>query len=1152
MTRFILLLLVILLDDFCCAGSQLQQNSFRLNVSAKKTLHVTRGKNVAITGDHYSIVPSGHYSNAIMTCNMLYVSSNENCGHISPTTLPCWDQETPNLYHYYQHHGCFNHYETLHFQVNARMIINETDVIAIEHLSLSLRILPNQNVSLKTQMVKDDKDNVMINFLFPTFFTNKCSYTVMDRLPYKRISAEVKINGSLSLPIPCGYSPATPFTYSSRRLSSKITSLFVLTNCFTEDPTYYVVPLTNDTFNKSTYLIEDDLMHLNDSHMNINELSETLLSPETLPIDLQEFQGYGNRGGLKFLFPVEYTGGFYPYLSPPQNPNTATTFTMTELLRNRVVFKPTERSIATHVSTITMFHYNLLDFIGRPLARGTLYVKLSPRKGRDPSIRKNIGISVERGGKAFITSNELNLYPPHLCTNYTVRMVALPRLGNVFVSGRDAPLGINDTFQVEENNLNILYVQDHNNASHYASDATLWSLECDMVKKQDSSKGSPPLNVLIPIRITSSPTTTHCTVVTLSQCVTPLHLSECSLPTGPVTITALKQQLVDPGDFIATPSSHCLTGSYPYYTLSRSQSCLGDLNKHDRSHSNDFLWYISHNITSEVVKEYELASIKYNYSVLLRVKVLPRFNFVATEQLANVSISSPSHFPSAPFVQRNEPLPLSSPQPVYITADYLCISSTGYLEKEIVYHISSQPLYGVLCLLDNTDCTASIRSFTQADLTANRVYYKPESLTMHPVNDSFYFQLFYFEGREKLPQKIRFQFVSVQEVSLLVPYKQFWISNEREKALTRKYFRHIQWYMGTNKLHFRVISGPRHGTLNTPDTPKEFLWEDLTKRSVTYNHSPLEDHCSDTLTLQVTRLTDRFSIITNISIAIKASTGDVLSITTNDHPLELEKEFTLSENDFQLQSSFCLSFIKFKVTSLPSYGLLRYRDPAINVLKELNINSSFTGQDILEGRITYRVLPSIIFYRNTTDTFSTVLEDPQGVTDSNSGRPKRSSPSSVFLIILIQDPFSELRLNLTVSPSIMMSTATNDHYGVTFTEEDIYLTDDSDFLPSEISLYLKSSSPPRFGHIQKDDYQTSHFTLSDVYENKISYISTLSHSDFSVTSDSFELIVKISYGNHTNPGHVESNITVNIDWCYFNLSGRGRVDETADYEYHVM
>ena len=1150
MTRFILLLLVLLLNDFCCAGSQLQQNSFRLNVSAKKTLHVTRGKNVAISSEYYSIVPSGH-PNSTITCNMVYIDDNENCGHISPTILPCWDQGTAQLY--YQHHGCFNHYETLHFQVDARMTINNTATVAIQHLGLSLRVSPNQNVSLKIQTAKDDKGNVMINFLFPTFFTGKCSYTVMDHLPsYKGISgSEVRFNGSLSLPIPCGYSPTTPFTYSSRRLSSVITSVFVHTNCFRDDSTYYTVPLTStDAPNKSTHPMKDHLLHLNDSYMNINELSETLLLPGTLPIDLQDFQGHANERGLKFLFPVEYTGGFYSYLSPPQNPNTATTFTLNELLRNRVVFKPTERSIATHVTTVTMFQYYLLDFIGKPLARGTLYVKLSPRKGRDPSIRKNIGISVERGGKAFITSNELNLYPPHLCTNYTVRIMSLPRLGSVYINGNDTPLGSNDTFQVEENNLNILYVQDHSNASHYASDATLWSLECDMVKKQDGIKEISPLHALIPIRIASSPTTTQCTVVTLSQCVTPIHMNECSLPAGPVTITTSKQP-VEP-EFIATPSSHCLTGSYPYYTLSRSQSCLGVINKHNRSRGNNTLWYMSHNVTSMKVMEYILSSTRYNHSVHLRVKILPRFNFVATKLISNVSINSPSYFPSVPFVQRNVPLPLSSPQPVYITTDYLRISSAGYLEKEIVYHITSQPSYGSLCLLDNTDCTSSINSFTQADLTANRIYYKPKSLTVHLVNDSFDFHLFYFEGREKLPQVIRFQFVSVEEISLLIPYKQFWISNEREKVLTRKYFRHIQWYMKTNRLHFRVISGPHHGTLHTPGTPKEFLWEDLTRRSVSYEHRPLEDHCSDLLTLQVTRLTDGFSTIANISIAIKTSPGDILSITTNDHPLELEKEFKLSEKDFELRSSFCLSFIKFKVNSLPSYGLLRYLDPTINVLKELNINSSFTGQDILEGRITYRVLPNIIFYRNTTDTFSTVLEDPQGIADSKSERPRRSSPSSVFLIILIQETLSELRLNLTVNPSIIMRTATDDRYSVTFTKEDIYLSDDSDFLPSEISLYLKSSSPPRFGHIQKDDYQISHFTLSDVYENKISYVSTLSHSDLSVTSDSFELIVKISYGNLTNPAHVESNVTVKVEWCYFNISGRARVDETADhYEYHV-
>ena len=1154
MTRFLLALLSLLTYYCFCVGEQ--HGSFTLTVSgSSKTIQVIRGKSVPITSDHFSMNASGDGN---LICNIVYVGdTNEHCGHVSPSTRPCWDPGSPQVFSY-QHYGCLNHYEVLNFRIEA-WTGTSGDELIVKVVSLPVHVLPNPRTSLQIKISQDDHRNI-INFFFPVSFANHCSYTVLDHLPslsYGKNSIKSKINGPLSLPLPCGYSPRVPFTYNN---SLSHMSLVVHSNCFTDrSTTFYVLPLplreaSNDSAKQQQQ--RTTLKQLKDSHLTVTELSETVLPSPALPIDSADFVHFEKEhGNLKFLFPVEHTGGFYSFLSshPKHNTLDATTFTLDDLKRSKVLFIPKERSIASHVTTISTFHYYLLNSIGKPLAKGALHVKLSPRRGRSPSLRKNTGISVKRGGKGNITSNELNLYPPHLCTNYTATLHSIPSLGKLYIRDEGQPLMVNDTFRVERNNLSILYIQDRNTDGHYASDYTIWRLECDTMQEQVGTMVT-PLIVQVPIRIAASFNTSplpHCivNVMTYSQTATPLHLhaikDQCSLPHSPVSIATLKQPPAGPGEFIQTPPGNCSLKTYPYLFL--NESCLkSKFVIKNWINASDVL-YLSPAVLLTRQVEFTLTNLPTNYTISLRITIHPihyYYSNITTVSLPPESATPLPFFPSVPYIGTNNPLPITSPHPVYITSNFLSTASIGYLEKEIVYHIVSQPQYGHICLLDNTQCTSSVRSFTQADISGARIYYKLLSNSLQ--NDSFSFQLFHLSRGERIAGVTIFRFWAIDEESLLVG-KQFWIVTGGKKPITRKYLRHVHKYLGTNRLHFKVLSGPHHGILQTPFNQRNFTWEDLKDRIVVYEDKSEGVVCSDLITLQAIRNDNKGSITTNFSIAIKRLQDDRLSFSTKGHKMKEEKLFQLSASNFEIQSAFCLQFITFKITSIPTYGLLQVQDSATNVLKELSINSSFTGQDLIQGRVTYHVLPKIIFYRETTDTFSLSLQDPQDHTTNKNKRSRRNAPSSIYLIVLIEETMSEMRLNLTVASSKIVSALDNTHYGAVFGKNDIYLSPNSDFVPSEIFLYIKPSSPPRFGQLQKDNVQVSHFSLAEVYANKISYISRLSHSTTSVTSDMFELIMRVSYGEDGDESQIEGNLSVLMEWCYFNITGNSEVDESASY-----
>lgn len=1099
-------LFILLLTDRCTAGSQL------LTITVTQTLDVFRGGQISIDPSSlYSINfnTTSSINETISQCNVV-TNEGKYCGIIYPSSITCKD--TGQVF---QHYGCLSNYETVTFQIE---IVTDNGNIYSKLFTISVHVLTNLSTSLElvTELVPHQPYKTLM-LLFPSSFTNQCSYTILDSLPNLQLSSNDTINGPLSQPLPCGYSPKNPFTY---RKSSENATIIVRTTCYSDKTTlFYVVPLAPPTM---------PIQQLKIAHLHVQELTEMVLPAHLLPVrELSKYYKF-----IKFVFPVEYTGGIYPLFSSDEGALDVTTFTMADLQYQNVIFRPKDSSIASYISTVTMFHYYVLEWNGRLIAEGILQIKLSPKVGLKPSVRKNIGISVERGENGTLSSKGLNFYPPLLCLNYTITVATVPLTGILLTEGRVKPLKVNETINVYDNDLNIVYQHNHSmSTSNSISDNTMWNIHCEGLPHSI-------ITVLIAVRITTIkqssflPTHCHFPVMAYLGTATPLHAHSnglCRL-SGHVSIEVSPWKHSS-GKLIQCPPSSCPISSYPYVPLHLLETCSVT----DATEGTDWkdVWYMaSGNATLKLVE------FVTNQSISLHVTVLPleMLDIVQTNQTVT---GLNQLFSSIPYVQTNLPLPLTSTNPVYITSNFLYIQSRGYLQKEIVYHISMYPTVGYICLLYDKECPHSIRSFTQQDIQAKRVYYKPH-VTM-VTNDSFQFQVFYL-GRERIPGIHTFHLQVLNRKSLtLLPWKQFWVSSKREKPLTRKYLRHFERHFQTRRLTFSVIQGPLHGVLK----PIEFSWQDVIERIVVYQHLK-ENVCSDIITLRVTTR-DQRSITANLTIAIKRSTNNKqrLSMNANGHRIQGQDNFILSTNDLEVHSSFCFEFVEFTVSALPTYGVLLLDDVNTGVMKQLEPDSTFSGSDIVHGHVTYQIFPDLVFFDETRDSFELNLRDPKGELETKEdSKVIRSISNSIFVIIIDPKVESELRLNITTVSPKMISQLNSAQYGTVIGQEDIYLSN-SDFLPPEIYFRLRKS--PVFGKLHKNDAPIYEFSLADIYNGEISYLSSLRHADTNLTSDDFELSVYVSIERTMKRYTMTLNFVV--EWCYFSITSVSkygtRVDETS-------
>lgn len=1092
-----------------CAYNCYAASLHGVDVAVFDVLTVTRGGFISLNG-MYRVI---YNSSEIDQCRVLFISTaGHPCGIVIPSSLPCND--SGSIYH---HYGCFAQYETLNFQVELKTKIHDKLISELFSISVNIANSPSSIKIFKNTVAM--QPHISLTFLFPSSYVNYCSYILHTNHSVLQLPMKGTLSGLINYPLPCGYySPTSQFFYHPYSNSTEDV-LFIETNCLTDKrPRYSLIQLEHTT---------SHIIYLPKAYLYVHELMETVIPMDLLPIATlsQQYQF------LELTFPVQLTGGVFSIYSFNKGFMDATTFTSTDLQLGLVTFRPKETSLTSYVSTLSHYHYYVSEITGRPVAEGVLEVKLYPRVGMRPSIRKNIGLTIRSGASKFLTSEHLNFYPPGKCVNYTITIMTTPLKGTL-MSALGVPLTYNTILNVTDNNLNILY--QHNTSFTGSMDFTRWTIQCSGYRSQTQ------MTLLIPFKILTSSTQVihcNCSVMTYPGFVIPLHLfskEKCRLPAGIGKILLQQPKLGQLFLWLQTCNYRRYTSKnnkYPfidYHDVPWNTSCINTTLQHVHLSN---LWYlspISEASTNEIVRLSFVpdndnnisGSITFNISVINNNTVETNF-----KRIPSIYSSTPNK-KDVPYIERNRPLPLITSAGTYISSQHLYVHSLGYLQREIIYHITTQPQYGYICLLYQAKCHQSVLSFTQEDILIGRVYYQLHQDGSQLRNDSFQFLIFY-PTQMRLPETFKFT-IQVIENYDLQNFKQFWLLRGRRKPLSPKYLRQFQKHFKTSKLRFIVVQKPLYGQLKMPNL-NEFSWQESKQRKVVYHHFGTE-LCSDFIKLKVTdNLT---SVEANLTIAIRLHPSVTLDLYTNEHKLQGGNVFTLSATDLKIDSSFCPQFVTLKVVTIPTYGILQITDTKYGITRHLSVNASFSGLDILQGRINYVVFPDLSFMDKTQDIFEVSLKDPRGLSRSQSGSsPKviRSVEGNVYhIVIIIVDPQGAVTFNLTIVSPKLINKLSNNQYGTVFDSKDMYLANNN-FNPSEVVFRIHQL--PRFGQIQKNKVPIGEFSLADVHKGKISYISSLSHSETDVTSDEFRFSVIIS----TMGNFIASDESFILEWCYFDV-----------------
>ena len=1046
---------------------------------------------------------------------MFLDDAGNHCGDVWPKRANCNDHSLA-----YSHYGCLNQYETLNFRVITRDGANGT--LQVDGFSIAVHVIATEiNLQLETKPYLQDSLRHELTLHCPPNFTNRCSYSLISNHKSLSLPFRGELEGPTSQFIPCGQSPVSPLLYRPAYSNNTSDAITVQTNCIdSNDTRHYILPfdLTADS--------QIQLRQLPKIHLRIKELSVTPLPADLLQLDpiTKEYLF------LKLTFPIQSTGGLYPIYSSKKGYLDATVFMFSDLQKGEIDFVPDETSIASYISTTTQYNYYVSNIAGQTVAEGTLEVTTLPRLGLKPSLRKNTGISLYSGKSSVLNSDHLDFYPPLECLNYYLQMLIPPTAGTLSINR--APLAEGDQVLIINGNLTLTYQHNENSSRSY--DMIGVGVECIKHKS---------FRVNIPVQIIQPPRNLcNLSIYGYPGYATPLHnIKSC-----------IKGKVGSPLKFTTNASQYnvyylldevCQVSqiqAYPYISQSSSiwSECFTKLNdKKDLLDENRLmrLWHLlspSHLSTYYVMSLTDGSgnTIDISYNVV-RLLSTPQEDFepVSTTEKANFT-----HFyPSLPWLRHNRPLAIYTLDATYITSHYLYVQTLGYLQSEIVFSVTVPPQHGLICYLHQLQCEHSVSNFTQEDILTDRIYYKPITKLNVTEGDSFEFDVYYLIDT-KLEGDQRFYIQSaITEDDAHGEYKQFWVPQGRSKPLLRKHLKHLIHSPPAKGYTFVVLQGPSYGYLHYPHVGDHFSWEEVTDRLVVYHHQDTAVNvCSDWLVLSVSNGIDTFTA--NVSVAIRQAKGRNHNVITKEHKLEDGSSFVLSATDLTVQSGFCQEFVKITITRPPTYGLLTVDDPAHHTRRHLTENSTFLLQDINSAFVSFYLYPDVTLIEDTTDVFLFEVEDPSMIYESPLTKREAGHTLNTFsqLIFIVPEKGSGdlLEFNLTTVTPKPITKIDENHYGATLGPEDMYLTN-SDFLPSEV--HIRIHQQPEYGYLEKENVPIEQLTLADVYSRKISYLSTITHTNTSIRTDEFRFSISVNIYNSLR--RIELDRVFNFSWCYFSI-----------------
>ena len=1093
-------------------------------ISVSGPLSVVRGNYAKISRSIYTINATSS-NGTTAQCLVTYINDvGHQCGEVKPKRLRCDENEFA-----YVHHGCLNQYEMLNFRVISQQ--NDINVSYVADFSISVHVIAAETVlELSTKPVVADSASSTheLTIHCPTNSINRCHYSLLSPVNHNTSLAQTTtrniLEGSaLDRSVPCGQSPKQPFLYKPINPNKTVDAFTIHMSCIDgNDVEYNVLPFDSTLQRQPQHKIPK-------SYLRIKELAATPVSHELFHLDdLLEKHRY-----LKITFPVKHIGGFYPVYSSKRGYLDATVFTYLNLLRGEVVFIPNESSSASFVVITLQYHYYVSDLLGQPVANGIMEVMSSPRLGLKPSLRKNIGFSLYSGDAVEIGHDQLNFYPPYECWNYFINITTYPKWGTLYSNEKQLFEG--DSLLVVQGNLSLTY--DHDKENDYTSHDTIsTNIKCFQHET---------FNVTIPVRIIEpyeedSFSDYYCSQDIYGYPGFATHIGPTIRECHPIgSYNSLTVSIVNNSNYFLFRNDCHMDSlhSYPYINKSEkvwSECFYGiSLNNSDLGEEQwTRLWYFfpstSQSISSKlliVANSGITINIQYNVINLL---TSPQIDFV---HVTAAGMANYTHtYSSMPYLRHNRRLSMHTLDATHITNQYLYVQSLGYLQTEIVYYVASPPRNGYVCMVQHTLCDASINNFTQEDILADRVYYKPMQRFSVLRNDSFEFEVYYLDDI-----KLKGRNTFVIEFEQNVNDKQFWVPNGQSRSLLRKHLRNlIASSVPVSNIEFVLIKQPKHGYLHIPKTHNTFTWQDVKERSIKYHHRKNDNKnvvCSDNIGLSV-RMNQEELFAIDIPVAIRYRQNNALNITSKEHMLDGGDSFVLSVKDLTISTGFCSEFVRVIVKQPPKYGLLIVNDPFNHTKRQLSTNATFRATDISDGHISYLLYPDLTLLENTEDQFLFVIEDPRGVVHEPTLKREVSNDGSTFrlriVIVPVEGSGDFLNFTFSTTQTKQVVELDNNLYGAVLGPSDLY-TIDSNFHPSEVHFLIHQ--PTEYGYLTKDNYPIEEFTLADIYSYNVTYISTLPHTDTTIMSDEF--LYHIFIDLYDTKRKIVTDGSFHFDWCYF-------------------
>lgn len=1012
------------------------------SVLVVRTAHVQRGLTTDIRA---ALSLSGYDLQQLMHCSIRQVPHTEHlsCGDLRPSSMRC-SEPGPLIY---RHYGCPSTSELLHLQLLASRNSSTVGAKPEQYIrciivEVAVRDAFMGSVRLQTtSLVSGGYEYTRLTPVFPPGWVGSCYYRIV-----RSLLPTAEVQGMVGTALPCGYVPREQFLLVGNSKHNR-SILLEVTSTTPDLPDTIHVLLSADPPQGE----DEPPPQLPATSLEILQFSNTPVPAELLSCPHPHHQ-------CVYVFPVmEAAGAFVPAYSPPKLLTTHTKFTSEDVATGSVAFIPNEESLTS------TFNYTITDFTGYVLGQSAVEVSIRPRDWDLPSQRVDCGLQVAAGGQAFLDSSKLQFYiPPHgsFCwQNTTLSLSQGPHKGRwVFADGR--ALEAQGTFP-HTYLANRMLGYHHTSGGSDVVDSTVWQVSCGGDSFQvHFSILIAPSNERLPgpqvpgIRVEPSMLIAFCGMAS------PLLLDATNVdPSLAVDLGTLEGsviRLARPNMLIGHPFPPYITPSSLGPQESIRSFTIQDMREH-------LIWYVTN------------CSVPHSLSLRISGQSSPTFLL----QILHSTVSVQDFFlltVSAGFLEivQNQPLPINSRFPVYLTPYFLYVSSHMKQPGAVTYHIETPPRHGHICLASALHCNSSLERFTQNSLEEHKIIYKPD-MSRELVNDSFSFHLGFRGVEMATPLLSTFQIYAVEPRYLLPPEDQFWIGVGGTKPVPLRHFRPFYHQLRKKNVTFNIISPPQYGELimvTRPDLHSNFTFADLSNRSLLYRHSGRgSDHCSDTFTFVASNSTHNLS--STVTIAIRQRENDQLGVESPNKTVLDQTNFVLTSRDLQVFSDFCPPFVHFKVRATPTSGVLRLFQPTLHTFTQLGNGSVFTEEDLTAGRLWYSINQFDSSMPNMSDAFLFNVSDPRqpNATSINSRQHNGDTFQLTFQLMFLQPNEAPININATFNihaTYVLSWLPEHQRYGYVFQPDDIQVDSTPDLRANHINVKILIKRFPERGWIMMD------------------------------------------------------------------------------------